>query len=136
MVYHPFNPWRIVIGTPYASPADPPRTFDCYSLVAWVREHCYLIKTPLLVDPTLISPESVAQLIELHRDREIYVKVDNAEPSDIMIFSPNHVGVVVEGGVLSAVEQKARGGQVMFFDWRKIRHFFSDAYAVRLANVY
>lgn len=127
---HDFKPWREFIGKPYESPPHPPETFDCYQLVVWVREICFGIKTPLIVDPSFICAENMAQLIELHHEREIYCRVDKPEPSDIMLFDSAHVGVVVEGGVLSAV---ATGmDRVVYFDWSKMRRFFWLAYPVRL----
>lgn len=90
------------------------------------------MKTPLLIDPQYITRENMESLVKLHEEREIYLPVDVPEPSDIMVFSPSHVGVVVEGGVLSAVDEGAH--KVLYFPWQKMKRFFSTAYPVRLRS--
>jgi hypothetical protein len=127
---HAFNPWRHLVGKPYRQPPTPPTTFDCYTLVVWVRELCYGTKTPLLCDPAFVSRDNMEQLLELHQQRDIYIRVAQPEPADIMVFDPHHIGVVVENGVLSAVAEPAQ--QVLYFDWRKMARFFPTAHAVRL----
>jgi hypothetical protein len=113
-------------------PSFPPETFDCYTLAVYVRQHCYNVPTPLAVEPDLINWANLSALVALHQERELYVRVSFPIASDIMIFNLSHIGVVVEGGVLSAVAAGAH--KVLFFDWPKMERFFSDAYPVRLRS--
>lgn len=142
----PTNHWRQLVGRPYCqdgSHPNPPETFDCFTLVKYVRELCYQITTPLMIGECflrqavdrhtneIVDIDQMAKLIEIHLEHRIYKPVAEPKPGDIVMFNDHHIGVVVEGGVLAAFKVIAHDGAVYFFNWRKMHRFYSSAVVVR-----
>lgn len=99
------NPLALV-GRPYAFPSHPPETFDCWSLVRYVREQMGL-RCPLPFNDAAAwcVPENIRVAVERARPSWSVVPV----PSDLAmaVMSRHHVGIVFGRGVLHALARHA-----------------------------
>ena len=82
-----------VIGKRWAVPCDPPRTFDCWELVIYVRRF-HGLHTPSVVDRADRMPSS-----RRHIDKPPtgWVKLDEPKQLCVARFSSAHVGVFLGG---------------------------------------
>lgn len=91
-----------LVGKPYEFPSYPPNSFDCWSLVKYVRG-LYHLKSPLPFDDAAgwCKPETMKAAVEIAR-----VSWTTApRPVDLCmaVMETQHVGVVLDGGVLHAL---------------------------------
>lgn len=93
-----------LVGRPYAFPSDPPRTFDCWTLVKHVRTtHGLLCPLPFSDTEEWCRPGNLARGTALAR------RCWNVEPKPshlaMAVLEDGHVGVVVGDGVLHALSR-------------------------------
>ncbi len=76
------------LGTPYAFPSDPPRSYDCWTLMTYLRAQIGLWTPPV---DACWAPETIAEAIAKERERWEQV----AEPSvgDAVLMNDEHIGV-------------------------------------------
>jgi hypothetical protein len=93
---------QALIGRPYAFPSDPPRSWDCWSLVKWVRAQSGLA-SPLPFDDAArwCRPEALPEAVR--RARGCWQALPEPRQFAMAVLDPSHVGVVVDGGVLHAL---------------------------------
>ena len=95
-----------LVGCPYAFPSAPPKTFDCWSLVKYVRE-CEGLPCPLPFDDKedWCVPGNLMQATA--RARACWTRLPKPEPFVMAVLEPSHVGIVIGGGVLHALSRNA-----------------------------
>jgi hypothetical protein len=116
-----------LVGARYAMPCNPPKTFECFSLIEYVRRVYYGRETRLLISASDMRVERMGEIVRLHMATDIYQQVVRPAEADIALLSANHVGVVVNGGVLAAFTVSNGEGQVMSFPWRRLPKYYPDA---------
>ncbi len=104
-----------IVGAPYEFPPDPPRSFDCWALLVYVREQLGL-DTPVDIDPERFSQETLNDAIDAEKHR--WTLVSPPEDGDAVVFSPRHIGVAMGAGVLHA-HRHARS--VVYTRWQVVR---------------
>lgn len=85
------------VGVPYAFPSDPPRTFDCWTLMTYLRGQLGLW-TPS-VDASW-RPESIAAAIEHEKPR--WQQVTGVLDGDAVLMHDEHIGLYLKGFVAHA----------------------------------
>jgi hypothetical protein len=97
---------RTLVGQPYAFPSFPPVSFDCWTLVKYVRElHSLPCPLPFNEKAPWCVPEYMPSAIKLAAPHWVIV----AEPAQMSmaVMERQHVGVVVDDGVLHALARNA-----------------------------
>ena len=111
------HPCMKLVGLPYKRGGDSPRDgFDCFTLVRYVRKHCFERVTPAGAIPAehLTSAQAAALAIfrtlgGKERVGSPWLECDPAEGCAVALGTwkvsrLHHCGVVVSGGVLHALE--------------------------------
>lgn len=124
--------WAHLIGCPLDDQPNPPQSFDCYTLVTYVRREFYGLDTPLVVPEEMVTIENLSMLLKLHLEKSVYVPTDAPKLGDIVLFNEHHIGVVVDGGVLSTFYVSGIGS-VRYFEWARMRRWHGTAKVVTLA---
>lgn len=88
------------LGTPYAFPSNPPESFDCWTLLVYLREQLGL-DTPVMSPHW--TPETLNGAIEGELCSGRWKPVTEAVDGDVVLFSPVHVGALLRGVVVHAV---------------------------------
>lgn len=115
-----------IVGRPYAFPSDPPRTFDCWTLLLWVRSQMGL-ETPVDLDPGEYDPETLEGAVR--RERPLWHRVTGPPADgDAVLFTAKHIGVVAGDGVLHA-HAPSRG--VVHTRWEVVRRRWPTAEILR-----
>lgn len=102
-----------IVGTPYRFPPSPPKSFDCWSLVTYVREQLGL-ETKLDVDVSLYDLETMAEAVRSEKRSGGWKQVTSPRDGDAILFTPSHIGVYMGSGVLHA---HAPSSGVIFTKW-------------------
>lgn len=112
-----------LVGRPYAFPSSPPETFDCWSLVKYVRMLRGLA-SPLPFDDreAWCLPHNLP--LAVARARGWWRALPAPEESAMAVLELGHVGVVVDGGVLHAM---ARNASVVWTPMPAVRRFWPEA---------
>ena len=107
---------RSLVGTPYNFPSHPPHTFDCWSLVKYVRGlkglECPL---PFSDAEEWCMPVNMVPAIAMAR--ESWTTMDEPVDFCMAVMERSHVGVVLDDGVLHAL---ARNSTVVWTPMRAI----------------
>lgn len=100
------SPWLELVGKPYKFPSDPPLTFDCWTLVKYVRTQAGL-PCPLPFDDqeAWCAPGNLARATEAARP--LWRSVAKPQPLAMAVLEPAHVGVVLGDGVLHALSRRS-----------------------------
>lgn len=112
-----------LVGAPYAFPSDPPRSFDCWSLVKYVRQLRDLpCPLPFSDSETWCVPGNLH--LATARARGLWTAREAPRPYDMAVLEPAHVGVVVDGGVLHAL---SRNSSVVLTSFAMVRRAWPKA---------
>jgi hypothetical protein len=122
-----------LIGRPYCLPSTPPYTFDCYSLVKFVRAEFFGLETPAPCDIASVSKNDAGIAIIKVRDSGLWQIVKQPRFGDIVQMERYHIGVYIEGGVLHAW-RAARSAQVVLTKIRAVERLFSMCQFLRLTS--
>lgn len=123
-----------LIGRPYALPSEPPSSFDCYSLVEFVRRECFGLPTPIpYAVESLVSPNDVGRVWLTVEHMDVWQPVKEPVDGDIVKLERAHVGVYCCGAVLHAWRASGRGS-VVLTNRRVIDRLFSMCQFMRLAQ--
>lgn len=98
--------WFSLVGRPYAFPSAPPGSFDCWTLVKYVRA-CEGLACPLPFDdraPWCI-PGNLARATEAARS--MWRVRAPGRDLDMVVLEPAHVGLALDGGVLHALARNS-----------------------------
>lgn len=116
-------PFMGLVGRPYEFPSSPPVSFDCWSLVKYIRGNLDL-PCPLPFDDTApwCVPGNLAMGTEAARP--LWKLHGTPEQFDMAVLEPAHVGVVLGDGVLHAL---ARNGSVVWTTFAVIRRHWPKA---------
>lgn len=107
-----------IIGAPYAFPPHPPETFDCWSLLVYVRDKLGL-PTVVEVDPELYSSDTMQAAVEQERCNGRWQPVEGLPcDGDAVLFTHDHIGVFLGSGVLHA-HRPNKG--VLFTKWAVVK---------------
>ena len=106
-----------IVGRPYAYPPDPPVTFDCWTLLVWVRQALGLA-TPLDIEAAGYTQANLRGAVETERASGRWQPVDEPQDGDAVLFSREHIGVSMGSGVLHA---HGPSKVVLFTRWPVIR---------------
>lgn len=100
------SPWFELVGIPYRFPSDPPRSFDCWTLVKHVRSAMGL-PCPLPFDDAApwCVPGNLAQATA--QARALWHPRRPGSDFDMVVLEPAHVGIALAGGVLHALARNA-----------------------------
>ena len=105
-----------IIGRPYAFPSYPPESFDCWTLLVYVRRLMGL-RTEVQISPSRYTPETLRDAVCLEKCmggwRPVHPE-DRPLQGDAVLFTPEHIGVAMGTGVLHAFAP-SRG--VVFTKW-------------------
>ena len=116
------NVWKLIgelVGQPYAIPSNPPASFDCWSLVEYVREQLGLF-TPSLV-PEIPELDGFEEYRENTLALGVWAQVQGVgRDGDVIILGDSHTGVGIDHGVLHAFRTR-RGGSVVFWGWADVQ---------------
>lgn len=104
-----------LVGTPYKFPPEPPVSFDCWTLLLYVREHLGL-GTPLPVDPSDYDLGNMEEAIAAVRP--VWRRVEVPDDGDAVLFDQSHIGVALGAGVLHA---HAPARAVVFTRWTVLK---------------
>ncbi len=116
-------PLLSLVGRPYAFPSDPPNSFDCWSLVKYVRTSRGLpCPLPFSDQEDWCVPGNLQ--LATARARGMWKAKEHPEPFDMAVLEPAHVGVVLDGGVLHAL---SRNASVVFSSFAVIRRIWPKA---------
>ena len=97
---------RALVGRPYAFPSNPPKTFDCWTLVRHVREYLGLpCPLPFSDTEAWCVPGNLA--LATSRARGLWRACPHPETGMMAVLEPAHVGVVIDDGVLHALCRNA-----------------------------
>lgn len=123
MARPPASRWFELVGNPYRFPSDPPRTFDCWTLVKHVRT-AEGLPCPLPFDDRApwCLPGNLAQATA--QARALWRIVGAPTPFAMAVLEPAHVGVVIDGGVLHAL---ARNSGVVWTTLAAVRRHWPQA---------
>lgn len=104
-----------LVGRPYAFPSFPPETFDCWSLLVYVRAQLGEV-TPLSISPSRFNPETMRDAVEVEKGHGFWrrMKTEEVQNGDAVLFVPDHIGVFLGTGVLHA---HAPSRSVVFTKW-------------------
>jgi hypothetical protein len=112
-----------LVGRPYAFPCDPPRSFDCWQLVRYVRGLRGLASPlPFSDAEGWCRPENLPEAVS--RARGTWQALPAPTEMAMAVLEPRHVGVVVEGGVLHA---GTRQGGVVWTSMGAVRRVWPQA---------
>lgn len=112
-----------LVGTPYAFPSHPPRSFDCWSLVKHVRlARGLTCPLPFSDDEAWCVPGQLH--LATARARGLWNARPAPEAFDMAVLEPAHVGVVVDGGVLHAL---SRNSSVVLTSFAMVRRVWPKA---------
>lgn len=100
-----FDP-RALVGRPYRFPSEPPLSFDCWTLVKFVREQMGL-RNPLPFDDGEAWCQPGNLMLATARARCCWSQRPEPQPFDMAVLEPSHVGVVIGSGVLHALSRHA-----------------------------
>jgi cell wall-associated NlpC family hydrolase len=96
-----------LVGKPYAFPSHPPESFDCWTLVKYVRELVILpCPLPFRDDEAWCTPAGMARALAEARPHW-KPRIGGPERGDMAVFNNEHVGVFWDGGVLHALAHNA-----------------------------
>lgn len=97
---------RDLVGRPYAFPSTPPETFDCWTLVKFVRQQMGLAcPLPFDDEEAWCVPGNLDQATA--RARTCWTPLPAPAPFVMAVLEPSHVGVVLGSGVLHAASRHA-----------------------------
>lgn len=93
-----------LVGSPCCEKPNPPESFDCWSLVEYVRNTCFDIGTPLIVDQhDKDDPvKTVKNILESGAIAKWEIIQRNYKPGDVALVATqdlnkyNHVGVFIK----------------------------------------
>lgn len=97
---------QFLVGRPYAFPSHPPETFDCWSLVKYVRMLRGLSSPLPFSDREMWCVPGNLHLATA-RARGFWRTLPAPEENAMAVLEPGHVGVVVDGGVLHAMSRNS-----------------------------
>lgn len=120
-----------LIGRPYQLPSEPPISFDCYSLVAYVRENFFGLPTPAPYDISTVTKDEAGRAIVAVRSMNMWEVVKQGKFGDIVQMEKYHIGVFVAGGVMHAWRTN-RSGSVVLTNFRVVDRLFSMCDFLRL----
>jgi cell wall-associated NlpC family hydrolase len=131
-----------LIGKPYAPAADGPDAFDCWGLVVEVRRRMGL-PTPVPVPGPVPrnQPRLTAALYHRAVWSGMWKPVPVPVPGDVVACGSSgraaavHIGVVVDGGVLHALEVAEGRGQVTLTPLVALRASYSRVEVLRCGCV-
>ena len=123
-----------IIGRPYALPSDPPWTFDCFSLVEFIRREFYQLPTPIPFEVTSLATKDINRVIVKVVQLGTWVKVKNPQPGDVVHMETNHIGVLVPNGVVHAWRCRSGLGSVVMTGDRTNSRFFAMLGYLRLRD--
>ncbi len=106
-----------IVGAPYLFPPNPPESFDCWTLLVYVREQLGL-DTPVHLDVEDYSLHNMAEAVALEKASGDWKQVDTPQDGDAVLFSPDHIGVSMGPGVLHA---HAPSKTVVYTRWNVVR---------------
>lgn len=93
---------RDIVGAPYVFPPDPPRTFDCWTLLVYVRQLLGL-ETKVEIDPSLYDLTNMDEAVAEERCNGRWQPVSGRpRDGDAVLFAKDHIGVVMGTVVLHA----------------------------------
>jgi hypothetical protein len=117
------SPWFELVGKPYEFPSDPPRSFDCWTLVKHVRL-AERLACPLPFDDreAWCVPGNLAHATALAAS--VWRTQGGPVPFAMAVLEPGHVGVVIDGGVLHAL---ARNASVVWTTFAVVRRQWPQA---------
>lgn len=93
---------RDIVGKPYVYPPDPPRTFDCWTLLVYVRELLGL-ETRVEIDISRYTQDTMDKAIAEERCNGRWQPVSGRpRDGDAVLFASDHIGVVMGSVVLHA----------------------------------
>lgn len=123
-----------LIGRPYALPSNPPLTFDCFSLVEYVRRIYFGLTTPVpYAVESFIAPSDVPRVWIRVEHMDVWQPADVPRDGDIVKLERRHVGVYLHGAVMHAWKSPNYNG-VIVTNMRLIRRIFPICKFLRLAQ--
>lgn len=108
-----------IIGAPYAFPSHPPESFDCWTLLVYVR-NLHGLRTEVEISPSRYTPETLRNAVTLEKCMGGWRRVseDSMMDGDAVLFTPSHIGVSLGVGVLHAF---APSKGVLFTRWPVVK---------------
>lgn len=112
-----------LLGKPYAFPSKPPESFDCWTLVKYLRAQQGLpCPLPFKDTEEWCVPGGIAMAVEYARGH--WRQVPQPKPYDMAVLCREHVGIVLPGGVLHAFQ---RNSSVVYTTFPVIRRVWPNA---------
>lgn len=109
--------WMGLVGTPYEFPSNPPRSFDCWTLVKHVRAaEGLLCPLPFDDQEAWCVPGNLARATV--QARPLWRVLTGPINLCMAVLEPAHVGIVLNGGVLHAL---ARNSSVVWTTFAVVR---------------
>jgi len=128
------HPAMLLVGAPYARGGTTPHYgFDCFTLVRYVRKHCFQRETPIAGIPSTTLPSPQAAAFAIYRALGGKERIDSAWrecPSaegcvvalgTWKVSRLHHCGVVIGDGVMHALESCG----VVWTPMRRIRELYA-----------
>lgn len=115
--------FHTLVGRPYAFPSAPPDTFDCWTLVRFVRGQLKLpCPLPFSDQEEWCVPGALDQATA--RARPLWRVRAVPSTYDMAVLEPAHVGVVLGDGVLHAL---SRNSSVVWTTMAAVRRRWPNA---------
>lgn len=123
--------WKSLIGTPYRLGGIPPQTFDCWQLIKYVSKHCLHRDYDTGFDPSTYTSADIPDYMLTIKDT--WQVVHKPHHGDVILLGDKrmtHCGIVMEGGLLHAMDVNSRG-QVFYHSMSLITRMFRQSEVYR-----